>query len=131
MYIRFLSVYMLYIELILFFYFNIYIDYTYEKIQRTCNYELLVLTYHVIFVSLSIKIDFYWNIIYNHNLSNIHTQNIHLARKITFVLFKNQYSNDLHLNFEHDLEDNATLYLEHIPITPFSILSNIQVHFNR
>lgn len=60
MYIRFLSVYILYIELILFFlYFNIYIDYTYEKIQRTCNYELLLLTYHVIFVSLSIKIDFY------------------------------------------------------------------------
>lgn len=60
MYIRFLSVYILYIELILFFlYFNIYIDYTYEEIQRTCNYELLLLTYHVIFVSLSIKIDFY------------------------------------------------------------------------
>lgn len=98
MYIRFISVFILYIELILFFlYFNIYIDYTYEKIQRTCNYELLVLTYHVIFVSLSIKIDFYWNVIYNHNLSNIHTQNIHLARKITFALFKNQYSNDLHL----------------------------------
>lgn len=111
-----------------FLYFNIYIDYTYEKIQRTCNYELLLLTYHVIFVSLSIKIDFYWNVIYNHNLSNIPTQNIHLAQKITFALFKNQYSNETHLNFEHNLKTNATLHLKHIPITPFSVLSNVYIY---
>lgn len=68
--------------------FSIYTDYAYEEFQRTCKYELLVLTYHVIFVSLSIK-----KIIFTEtsftimNLSNIHDSKYLFGTKKFFAPF--------------------------------------------